>query len=240
MSKDISRRDFGAALVGMLGFAGALEAQRKGTDITPVLSDTGKFGAIKDQLGKPFDAKTILGGRPYVIAYGFASCPLCNTNITPTIAEVQKQMRAAGLNVPIVVVTLKPEEDGKDNASAFGYQQRYQSKGVLPFQLKPNEKEPKLNPDAGPKELEQFQKKRSLHILFPKSNKASLDLHYAMNMTRVSSSENSHTVMLTLVGDDGKAVTSVMGNQGDPSRRAEAAEKLKNAAMEEMKKIRTP
>jgi cytochrome oxidase Cu insertion factor (SCO1/SenC/PrrC family) len=235
----LSRRKAGTVIVTTVAsalFPEAAEAQRKGTDITPVLADK-KFGEIKDQLGKSFDAKKILGGSPYVLAYGFASCPLCNTNITLTIAEVQKAMREAGLDVPIVVVTLKPEEDGKDNASALSYQQRYESKGVKAFNLKTGEKVPILSTSAGPNELEAFQKKRSLHILFPKNNQTSIDMHYAMGATRLASNENSHTVMLSLIGADGKVKKSVMGNQPKPEERVKAAQKLTQVAKQEMQKV---
>ncbi len=230
MSQEFSRRQFIPTAAAALGFASSLEAQRAGTPITPVLSDP-KY-ALKDQLGKPFGASKILQGKPYLIIYGYQGCPLCNTSITPTIAEVQKQMRDAGVEVPIVVVTIKPEEDIK---TADSYQQRYESKGVFPF--KANEKVTALSKNAGANEIEALQKKRMLHILFAKNDQASVEMHYAIGATRIGNNDKSHTVMLTLVGADGKATqTSIMAAERNSERRKEKAAKMVGAVKQEMQK----
>lgn len=225
----VTRRTAIAALA-----AAATSCEKKAAvDVSAVLSDP-KWGEIQDQDNQRFDIRKVIKG-PYLMVFGFKGCPVCNTNITPTIAAVQKAMLDEGLNVPIVVVTMQPKEDKSVNDAAskdpkdMSYEDRYKKMGVVVYDTKPSSFS---TPESqGELSLLEKQKSRKLHILFAKDDETAAMLHDAMGATRITTNDVvTHSPRLTLVGPDGKAGAFVMANISSDEERIAAAEKLVQAA----------
>lgn len=133
-----------------------------------------------DQYGKKFDPQ-ILAGRPHIVVFGYGGCPVC-ANIGKNLGAIQSALLQAGKDVPIVVISITPEDDGKmDNRKE--YVARYRIAGVRQFPGEKlasdeesahslGEKSYDENKDANPKD-------RQLHVLVAKDRDTALAMHEA-------------------------------------------------------------
>lgn len=111
-----SRREFlkFVTLAPAATYANRLMPQDKPQDPK---SDTQKvFEGINltDQYGQPFDPSRLFADKTALLAFGYGGCPMCN-EINKTIAHSQEALSTAEHNVPLVVISVIPEQDN-DNA----------------------------------------------------------------------------------------------------------------------------
>ncbi len=65
---------------------------------------------LTDQYGKPFDAKKTLAGKPYFVFFGHNGCARCQKMVN-TMKHVQDMLHSTNQNIPILLVTVDPEND---------------------------------------------------------------------------------------------------------------------------------
>ncbi|MGE0754719.1 MAG: SCO family protein [Alphaproteobacteria bacterium] len=113
-SSQLSRRSFlktsGLVLAAGLTGAGysAQNRQNPVTDVSRIFDGI----ALTDQYGEPFDPSLLLRDKTALLAFGYGGCPMCN-QINKTIAETHQKLTAAGHDVPLVVVSVLPDQDNK-------------------------------------------------------------------------------------------------------------------------------
>ena len=172
------------------------------------LEESFKGATLTDQYGKPFDPAQLKKG-PVIVLFGYGDCPRCTT-ISRSVAAIQQKLLSEGKNVPIVVVSVQPEQDAdKQRRIITGYYER----GVRQFSLEGDMAQPlgeefvQELQDARLAAYEQSrdmpQSSRLLHVLRPQSNAMSLEIQQRMG--HVTQGEEKHAALITLF-NDGKFV----------------------------------
>lgn len=86
--------------------------------------------ALTDQHGEKLDPAELFRDGEAIILFGYGGCPRCQ-EISHTVAAVQQKLIDKGKKVPIIVVSVQPEND-KD--AMREYIARYHELGVRQFQ----------------------------------------------------------------------------------------------------------
>lgn len=202
-----TRREFLGTLVAAAvvpSWADRVEAGEpaKSTNITKALTDTknadGKPIPLIDQEGKEFDPE-ILNGKPYMLVFGYESCPLCE-KISETLGVVQAELLKAGKEIPIVVVSIHPLQ--KSDAEELKQERRsfiakYSQLGVKEYGREEGEKPAR----------------RLLHVLWAPSQNDAMAIHTAAGRSYNKSRPDVHTPLITLCDGNGHAMTDSKGEQ---------------------------
>lgn len=235
-----SRRDFlraaaaGVAAAPLLALDNAALAQRGNTNATQLLKET----ELKDQYGQVFKPDVTLAGRPYMLVFGYQSCPFCQ-NISGNLGAAQQAMIDKGLikekqEIPIVLVSIKPE---KDQDRPTQYLADYYAAGVrqnLSDDLKNvgEDERRRMGEKAFARDKALDARSRTLHVLCASDADKALAIHDALGLRRAKRSPNAHSPEVLIVGGDGKVAASVSAgiNGNDfPDRRKAIAEDLTSA-----------
>lgn len=221
--------------------------------VTAILSSAD----FTDQYGKRFDPQTTLKDKPYLLVFGFEGCARCE-NIGASLAATQKALLEAGYEVPIVVVSVNPEEDRlkmkeyvaryyeqgikqiKDEKFSGNAETRY-ALGKEAFDKFQNEDKKKRTLLAN-KEIDQetyndflrrAQRGRLLHILCAPSQKKAVELEDQLAIT--GPDPKGHTGIIFLCDKDGKKIYGHFGVI--PTSNEKERAKLVEAMKEKMNQI---
>ncbi len=199
-----SRRDFlrtasGAALAAALGACGGEPQEPVKPKPKPATKKESIFSgiALTDQHGKPFDPAQL---EQALVLFGYGGCPMCQ-NISDSVAAIQDKLLAEGKQVPIVVVSVQPEEDKKDLKT---YVASYYVKGVKQFaseKLPPADDARRLMGEKAFDAAEKLpQRDRILHVVCPPDSDAAKMLQtQRMGYAQNPKNPESHTPYITLV-----------------------------------------
>ncbi|MFO0388935.1 MAG: SCO family protein [Alphaproteobacteria bacterium] len=221
MSNDTSqptRRDFLRITAGA-GFATAISANKlaaqepqkqdpKKQEPTPAKKeekkDAGVFKDISftDQHGKAFKPEEL---EQSLVVFGYGGCPMCQ-KITDSVAAIQAKLLADDKKIPIVVISVQPDEDKKDLKT---YIASYYRKGVKQFA---NEELPEAD-DArelrGKKSFDAAEKlpqrDRILHVLCPPDSDAAKTLQTRLGLFQNPNKPTSHSSYIILIKNGVKA-----------------------------------
>ncbi len=140
---------------------------------------------LTDQYGAELKPAEVFEGKPVLVLFGYNGCPRCST-IADTAAVIQQKFISSNQNVPIVLVSVQPETDGKGDKPRE-YLVKYYQEGLRQYQseeLKEGDKERATTgsaafdkvaaKDEAAKKLDQ--KARIFHIVFPPSEQKSKEL----------------------------------------------------------------
>lgn len=116
------RRSFVVIIAGMIVVLGVLALVVSNKSALPEYAgvsegSNGQFTLVT-QDGKLF-RRASLAGRPYVIYFGYASCPDRCPMMLARIGRMRAQMGAEGRNLAILFVTVDPERDTPDKLRQF-------------------------------------------------------------------------------------------------------------------------
>lgn len=158
---------------------------------------------MTDQYGQAFDPVS-LGKGPALVLFGYGGCPMCQ-KITQSVAVIQEEMEKQGRRVPIVVVSVQPEDD-RDNMEY--YLSGFYSKGVKQFS---NETLPiKDVQQAYHTGKNRPQGERLLHVVCPPTAQDAQNLERAMGLIINQNHPKQHSSFITLF-HNGTAVRSYRG-----------------------------
>lgn len=202
-------------------------AQTAPAELKPQTSLARVFKDIKvtDQHGKEFEPKDVLKGRPTLVIFGYNSCPRCGT-IADSLAVIQQKLIAEKQEVNVVVVSVQPEVDSKDDKPEE-YVVKYYQEGLRQYQSeelkKSDEDRVKQGKEAftaaaqkTDEEKKADQSRRIFHIVFPPTPEQSKQLQGLISSELKAAGSNKmlitakdprqHSSFITLLDIDGEVV----------------------------------
>lgn len=182
-------------------------AQAADAPLTPVSARPNALAILnnpafdfKDQYGKSFKPET-LKGKPFILAFGFHGCQLCD-QVGATLGAIQEKFLARGAEIPpIVVVSIHPTAD---KLQMQEYVADYEAANVKQFPDK------NIDYEAG-KDLPHAERK--LHILAaandaqPGAMQDNLFKEGVKTSLRLKRNPDSHTLTIMLCDKQGKVAS---------------------------------
>lgn len=253
----ISRREFLAATAATVAspFLSKIAGAASAADDPKSLAKIFEGMTLTDQYGKDFDPAELYKDKPVVVMFGFGGCQMCNKLSTTAAAvqaevdtrnEVRAKKKETPLELPIIVVSVKPDQDrfkDGDGNPMKEYIESYDELGVRQFQ----EKKERDKPYENGKDI--AQKDRILHVVTTQSgNFGNSDDNFPQTIQRrlanefkdtnwfIPGDENSHSFYFTLF-QNGVATKTIGASYeaNEEERKKEAstiAKKLVDAALE--------
>lgn len=206
----MSRRRFlGTATAASLSpfIKGCVQPSQEGGVPANALSEVFKDIPLTDQYNKPFDITEVIGDKPAIVLFGYNGCPMCQT-ITKSVAATQQLLESKEEHIPIVVISIQPEED-KEHLPE--YTANYYRMGVKQF---PGEKLPEdfsargeMGENSYKLGMNGEQSDRILHVCCPPSSQVAKELE--QRIARASgllggvagTSSKQHSAYMTLCKD---------------------------------------
>lgn len=166
--------------------------QRPGNTQDPKsIAEIFKDVPLTDQYGKPIDIAAMFQDKPCVVAFGYDGCPMCQV-ITPSMRAVQQEAEKRDMALPIVVISVQPEDDRQRMAS---YVTKYALQGLKQY---PGETLPDSNNERafhGRKIYTELEKEpqhaRILHVVCPPTAEAARTLQ--VRLAEATNMPSSHT-----------------------------------------------
>lgn len=212
------------------------------------------FSAIRltDQQGVELKPAEVFKDKPCLVMFGFNGCERCQ-KIAATVASVQQRLLLEKHDVPIMVVSVQPETDSKDQ-NLKPYVAMYYEHGVRQFagEKLPGDKEERSR--MGEAAYENSSKKtdaektteqsaRIFHIVCPPTAETSKSLQTDISkilrevgskvMLITHKNPKEHTAFITLFDKDGKAVDGFRAldskQEAPPAFADEVAKKIAGA-----------
>lgn len=159
---------------------------------------------LKDQYNQPMDPALFSKGDVAII-FGFRGCKMCmgsetKPGIADTVAAMQHELLRQGKNIPIVVISVTPEED-RTKEQRQAYVTSYNKKGVK------SSAEQNLSVDDDALDTAYLagaskkQEERLLHIIYPPNEKAAENLQSKMGLLQDPNKAEQHSAIITLFVD---------------------------------------
>lgn len=239
-------------------------AQRAGTGIN--ITDILASKPLDDQYGQPFKPQTTLKGRPYLLVQGFLHCPgqclRIRTNLgivrraleeqASALEAARKPKEAEALrNIPIVWVNVNPDDDRKEPEACLieaykrgiwqdaGHGKRFpadeESRIALAKQAFAEGKNQVEAAIADKKEPDLS--KRLVHVVFPQSQQAVIDLQDKMGAYFNKADPQSHGSRISLIDGGGKIVAAPSGLVTDKKQQADLANLITSKAVDAVQGI---
>lgn len=196
----ISRRDFLTRAAGAMGLGTLASCGDNGNVRTRNISSVLDKYDLKDQYGKPFNTPDMLKGKPYLLVFGYESCPFCEGRISKNLAAIQQEV---GFDVPIVVVSIHPEADYENRAD---YINKYREIGVRQYRHEDLGGDASKAYESGGKDMF-YPSQRSLHVLFAPNDDVAAQIHSDCGRPKIKeggAGQISHTPLITLCDKDGQ------------------------------------
>ncbi len=172
--------------------------------------------SFTDQHGKKFKPEEL---DQALVVFGYGGCPMCQ-KITDSVEAIQKKLLEDGKSVPIVVISVQPEQDRDDLKT---YVSSYYVKGVKQFASETLPEDDAARRALGKKSFETAktlpQRDRILHVICPPDSAAAKTLQTRMELSQNPNKPESHTAYITLVknGVVGQKFRSLPNDNGDPT-----------------------
>ncbi len=199
LTDQLTRRDWmaGTAGAGALAWLGkGVKAQEKrGTTSLDTIFAKTKLADQSSEKQGDFDLPATFNDRPCLILFGYNGCPKCQ-EITKTVAETQKQLLKAKLDIPIIVISTQPEQDKRHLQD---YVKRYGEAKVYEFADDAVARRGQLLKGLGGKDQnDETQGQRILHVVLPENKDQAIDiqqrLHQVAKGAGIKTMRNSGTI----------------------------------------------
>jgi|GEM_PF-3499372 len=160
---------------------------------------------LTDQHGKEFRPAELFGDKPAIVLFGYGGCPRCQL-ITDTVATIQQRLEKDGKHVPIVVISVQPEEDRNNMKDYIG---SYYAKGIKQFsgETLPADEEGrvKLGEQSFEAARDKPQSERIFHLVCPPTAKDAQKLQEALGLINNPNNAKDHSAFITLFKDGVKS-----------------------------------
>jgi len=155
---------------------------------------------LTDQHGKAFNMAELLGKGPCLVVFGYGGCPMCQ-RITDSVAAIQSEMIGQKRKLPIVVISVQPEQDRGDDAMKT-YTASYYEKGVRQFADETLPDGAARRREAGERAFTaakgKKQEDRILHIVCPPTAKDAQTLEQRIGLLINVKDAKQHSAFITL------------------------------------------
>lgn len=232
-SEPMSRRRFletsgrSAAALVLAGQvrADAQQPEKSKKDEEKTLAKVFEGITLTDQYGKEFKPAELFKDKQCIVLFGYGGCPMCE-KISDTVAAVQQELIRQGKNVPIVVVSVQPEQDSyrEEQRDAAGrvtqsnpmrrYVASYYVEGVRQFQDEVLPDDEQKRREAGERSYDGAKDKpqgdRILHVVCPPKAEDAQEIERRIGLIFNENDPKVHSSFLTLF-DKGVATKHYRG-----------------------------